>query len=166
MIKALPVFLLVLLLAGCGKLVPNYSYIAQNSDATIIFDSEFDLHTFFSVNINPAGNNMCSDYSYVGFILHRDSIFVYDKPNTDLSIRIPTDQLVSVQANHSFNGGTFSSHCGPVGLTFKPEKGKTYLVTMLRRDGIGKKTYCAISIKDAESRVGVNYVNSSKCSLK
>lgn len=166
MFKRLSILLLVLLMAGCGKSLPDYSYSPQGSDATVVFNSEFDLHTFFNVNINPAGGNVCADYQSAGFILHKDSIFVLDKPNKDLRINVPTDQPVSIQVVHDFNGGNSYSYCGPVGLTFSPEKGKTYLVTMHRRDGVGDKITCSLSIKDAQSMAPVRAAGFTGCLRK
>lgn len=160
------VLLLVLLMAGCGKTRPDYSYTPQNSDAKVIIHSEFELHTVFSAAINPAGGQRCDDFQKVGVILHKDSIFVFGEINKEIQIPVPSGQPVSIQAMHEFNGGNSYSYCGPLGVTFTPEKGKTYLVTMHRRKGVGDKILCGLSIKDAQSKASVPASRFTTCDRK
>jgi hypothetical protein len=181
--KFLPLLFLVALVAGCAKPLPEYSHTAQSSDATVVFNSGFDLHTFFIVNTDPAGANFCDDYRRVGFILHKDSIFLFDDPNHEIKIQVPADQPLSIRAWEQFSDGISGSYCGSVELSFTPEKNKTYIVTMDERKsdlalsgeatGTGQRNintnyyniFCGLSIKEAQSMTRVQGLVTS-CSRK
>jgi len=144
MIRVMSVFVVLLALAGCSVTTkPDYLYQPQASDPVLVFNSDFDLHTLFYVNIDPASNYSCKTYRLAGYILHKDSIFVFDTPNKEFQISVPADQKVAVQALHSFSDGQYSSRCGPLYKSFTPQKGRTYLVKMNRTHD-----YCSLSISD------------------
>lgn len=119
---------------GCVTPPPTYSYQAQVDDPTIEFTSEFKLHTFFSVNIINPKDNLCQDFDTAGFILHTNSILIYDKPSTEAKIQAPANKPILVRALYSYSDGRYSTSCGPITSIFTPESGKFYLAQMLDID--------------------------------
>jgi len=117
------------LTAGCAT-KPNYYYAAGRSDPELVFNSDFKLHTFFYVNIEPASQNSCRKFKLAGYILHRD-VNIWDAVNKELRIRVPADQEVAVGAYHHFNSDGDFSICGPLYMSFTPKKGETYRVRLV-----------------------------------
>ena len=114
--------------AGCATR-PNYFYAAGRSDPELVFKSDFKLHTFFYVNIEPASNNSCRKFKLAGYILHRD-VNIWDAVNKELRIRVPADQEVAVGAYHHYSSDGDFSICGPLYISFTPKKGETYRVRL------------------------------------
>jgi len=144
--KIFTLLFIVLSASACTTPKPSYSYQALPNDPIIEFESDYDTHTFFSVNTKDPEKNMCDDFDSAGFILHADSIFIYDKPNTEASIQVPANQPISVRAHHLFNGAGYRSSCGPIIKSFVPESGKIYIAHMIR-DG----RYCAFKITEKDN---------------
>lgn len=136
-----------LFLAACTTPAPTYKYSSPlPSDPTISFESDFDMHTHFSVNNKAPEQNNCADFDSAGYLLKKDSIFIYDKANRNLQIKAPADKLISVSAYHSFGDPSYKSSCGPLTRAFVPEKMKEYMVKMNVQD----KT-CFISVQSIDS---------------
>ncbi|HEY8607878.1 MAG TPA: hypothetical protein VIM12_12255 [Noviherbaspirillum sp.] len=136
-----------LFLAGCAMTTPppTYKYVANSADPTISFESDFVLQTHFFVNTRAAEDNRCADFDRAGYLLKKDSIFIYDKANHQLALKAPADVPVAVRGYHHFSDGTFTSHCGPLTTIFTPEKSKKYAVKM----NVGEKV-CFMSVNEVE----------------
>jgi len=115
--------------AGCVT-KPNYFYEAGQSDPELVFNSDFELHTYFYVNVEPASNMACRKFKLAGYILHREAANTRDAPKKEFSIYVPADQEVAVGAYHHFRIDNDFSICGPLYLAFTPKKGETYRVRM------------------------------------
>lgn len=154
-LSALSLVLIFVLLTGCAIFMPwpDYSYTTTDSDATLVFNSEFDTYTSFAVNINPIQAESANEYKNVGYISHSDSIFVLNEPNPEIRANVPGDQPVAVWAKHNFTDGNSGSSCGPLIATFIAEKNKTYIVTMHRRDGGNNKFFCRLSVRDQQGAI-------------
>ena len=123
-------FLAPILLFGCKTPPPNYKYTPTGNDASISFESDFALHTKFKVNTSRPEQNLCSDFVTSGYILKKDSVFIYDTPNLAINISAPASAPIAVSASHEYTDGTFYSSCGPLSLTFTPKKDGLYVVKM------------------------------------
>jgi hypothetical protein len=128
--KFLAIIIALLIIPGCMTTKPNYSFDAGADDPVLIFNSDFELHTFFSVNTDPASNNSCKKFALAGYILHKNSIFIYDTPNEEFQIKVPAGQAITVEAFHNFSDPSQYSRCGPLLASFIPQKGKIYKITM------------------------------------
>lgn len=162
MMRLLVIFSALLILTGCPSTIkPQYVYNAQASDPVLVFNSDFELPSQFYVNIDQANNQGCKGFILAGYILHKDSIFLFDKPNPEFQIQVPADRMVSIKGIHSFNGGNSWSTCGPLFLSFMPEKGKRYLVDLKK---VGD--YCTLNISDrSDSPTAVKQLSRyKKCS--
>lgn len=143
MIQRLFLVFFMLTMFGCTTPPPTYRYTSiDDNDPEITFDSNFSLHTFFSINTKVASNNRCSDFDSVGYILKRDSLLIYDKPNHSIHIRVRPNHAVTIRALHQFNDATYTSKCGPIFQQFTPLTGTKYRVDLFDRD-----KYCALSIR-------------------
>ena len=142
--KFMTVFIAALVMVGCSLTIkPNYIYEPKNQDPVLVFNSDIELPTVFYVNIDPANNYSPETFQLVGYILHKDSIFLFDVPNKEFQVSVPADQKVVVKALHDFSDGRTYSHCGPFYESFTPQKGKTYLVKMHQI-----KDYCSLSVRE------------------
>jgi hypothetical protein len=140
-------FLMALQLAACTTPPPTYKYVSQlPDDPQLSFESDFNLHTNFSVNIKAPEKNSCKDFDTAGYLLKTDSPTIYDKPNLKLQIKAPADKNISVSASHFFSNGAYVSRCGPLTVMFVPEKGKHYIVKM----NLSEKV-CFMSVKTPDN---------------
>lgn len=127
----LPLILCLLVLNGCTTPAPTYQYVATSAaDPQISFESDFVLHTDFHVNINSSDLNLCNDYDFVGYLLKADSILIYDKPNREIKIRVPSNKNITVRANHYYSDGGRTVSCGPIARKFIPLENARYVVNM------------------------------------
>lgn len=150
--RILAIVIAVLAVTGCMTTKPNYSFNASPDDPVLIFNSDFELHTLFSVNTDPASNNSCKKFVLAGYILHKDSIFIYDTPNKEFQIKVPSGQAITVRAFHNYSDPNQYSICGPLLASFTPQTGKTYRVTMheigQKNNSSKNSTMCTLSIRD------------------
>ena len=146
--------------AGCVTGQPNYTYNASASDPVLIFQSDFDFHTFFEINTDPSGGAACKNFKSVGYTLKVSSVLIVGtKPNPEIQVSVPAGQPVAVKAHYNFSAGLGNTNCGPLYVSFTPEKGKTYLVRMVK-DG----EYCSIYISDpSRSSAPVKTVTLQDC---
>ena len=122
-----------LLLVACTTPLPTYTYTtSSNDDPQIEFKSDFVLHTKFGINVADTVANRCADYQSVGYILKKDSIFIYDKPNAEIKIHTPRDNPVIVVSTHHFDGGDYRSSCGPLRRKFIARAGISYTVNLAK----------------------------------
>ena len=134
----------LLIVAGCVTGQPNYSYNAAASDPVLIFQSDFDFHTFFEINTDSSGGAVCKNFKSVGYTLKVSSVLIVGtKPNPEIQVSVPAGRPVAIKAHYNFSAGLGNTNCGPLYISFTPEKGKTYLVRMVK-DG----EYCRIYISD------------------
>ncbi|WP_460565834.1 hypothetical protein [Hydrogenophaga aquatica] len=83
-----------LFLAACTTPLPKYKNPHPSAeDAHLTFESDFEYHTFFSVNIRNTAD-ACGRFESAGYLLKVDSIFIFDKPNKEVSITVPSQQMV------------------------------------------------------------------------
>lgn|GEM_PF-2895489 len=85
------------LIASCTTPAPTYRYSDVSlPNAEISFESDYVLHTHFSINIVDAERNACKDYKTVGYLLYEDSIFLYDKANKIIKIKVPANKEIAI----------------------------------------------------------------------
>jgi len=133
LVTVIAVFTALLAIAGCTATRPNYSYNAAASDPVLLFQSDFDYHTWFEINIDPDGANACKNFKSAGYTLHVDSrLIIGAKPDQEVQARVPAGRPVAVKAHYNFSSGLGNDSCGPIYVTFTPEQGKTYLVRVAR----------------------------------
>ncbi len=129
-------------LTGCTTPAPTYKYIATSaSDPQISFESDFVLHTNFSVNITNPDLNLCNDYDSVGYLLKADSILIYDKPNREIKIQVPSNKFILVHALHYYSDGGRTVRCGPITKKFMPLDNHQYVVNMQAVNG-----FCGLQV--------------------
>jgi hypothetical protein len=141
------IFAALLIMAGCAAPIP-YTYNAAPSDPVLVFDSDFDFVTDFSVSIDS-----CTSFQWAGYILNKVPFFSPSKAVEEFQISTPADQEVIVHAFYRSAGLDPSgySQCGPLLKTFTPKKGHRYLVKMLEA---GRRCGLIISdLTDPKSRV-------------
>ena len=134
-------FLCALVLNACGTAAPTYRHLSPApTDAQLSFESDFDLHTNFSVN-TEINNKQCGKYETVGYLLKTDSIFLFDKPNTEIKIQVPSEKTIGVSGRHFFSDGRYTSNCFPPTVFFTPENNAKYVVKMHLQN-----QYCFLSV--------------------
>lgn len=134
------------LLAGCTTPAPTYRFAnASPTDPEISFESDFELHTRFAVNTKEPEGQMCSNFDSVGYLLKANSIFIYDRPNTTITIKAPANKPISVSAHHSFSDPGYRANCGPLTQVFTPFEGKKYVAKLNLVDKL-----CYLSVASVE----------------
>jgi hypothetical protein len=125
--KIISALVVLLMAAGCA-MDTEYLYNAEKKAPVLIFTSDFYGTTKFSVNTNPSGDNSCKDLRLAGSIEGRP-----DKK--ELKIQVPAGQAVAVEAyclgglDSKVLGGSRKG-CGPMFISFTPQRGETYRVHM------------------------------------
>lgn len=160
-----------LFLAACTTPLPKYKNPHPSAeDAHLTFESDFEYHTFFSVNIRNTAD-ACGRFESAGYLLKVDSIFIFDKPNKEVSITVPSQQMVGIDANHSFSDPTYRSSCHPKPVFFFAEPRQTYIVRMnrviesVKRNG-DRNGFCYVTVEklgDDKLRAKITSVTSSMC---
>jgi hypothetical protein len=154
--------LVALLLCACTTPAPTYKYPSPApTDPNISFESDFVLHTHFSVNNKAPDENRCADFDTAGYLLKEDSVFIYDKASYTLQVKTPASKPLAVSAYHSFGDGSYSVSCGPLTLMFTPEKAKEYFVKMNLEEKV-----CYMSVQSSDEvgkRVPVASKTLPKC---
>lgn len=134
--------------AACTTPAPTYkNSMPSADDAEVIFESDFELHTHFKANIDRSESS-CGTYQSTGYLLKKDSILIYDKPNLEIKIKVPTKKLIGIAGYHYFSDPTYRSNCYPPDRFFTPEPNETYVVKLNKisadRGGGG---YCYLSVE-------------------
>ena len=145
-------------ICACTTPPPTYRNPEPSpNNAHVMFESDFELHTHFSANIDRSKSS-CGKYETVGYLLKADSFFIYDKPNLEINITVPADRLVGVDGYHFFSDPGYRSSCSPPGFYFLPEQSKNYVVKMNAIDARGNKhdpkkmspSFCFLSIHEIQ----------------
>ncbi len=165
-IKALVLLAAAFALNACTTPAPTYRNLSPSSiDAQISYESDFELHTHFSVN--TSGNTSCKNFKTTGYILKADSIFIYDKPNTEIKITTPAGKLIGVGGYHQYSDPGYTANCYPKSRFFIPEPNGRYVVKM-NKISLGKnwkgqaKGMCFISVEKINSDGNREQVKLSK----
>lgn len=137
------------LCSGCTTPAPTYRYEGGAGDPKVSFASDFELHTHFSVNVNDAGRNSCADFDRVGYLLKKDSAFLYDKANTNISIQVPAGKPVAVMALHTYSDPAYGANCGPLTRVFTPVRDTNYVVKL---NVAGKVCFLTVASVDADGQ--------------
>lgn len=116
----------------------------SSNNAHLKFISELTTHTYFSVNDHP--QEKCADFKPIGYVLNTDSIFLYDKPNKEINIDIPTGKQVAIHSYHKYGDPNFKSSCFPPRQLFTPEAGENYEVRMGYKALKGTDGVCFIAV--------------------
>lgn len=161
---------LAVILSACTTPAPTYRNINPSpTDAEISFESDFDLHTHFSLNTTREA--ACGKFESVGYLLKADSIFIYDKPNKEIKVKVPTGKQIGVAGYHYFSDPSYRASCYPQGQFFTPMPFGKYVVRMnkttLSNDRSNRETaFCFISILEVEAN-GAHHIvkpeNPSAC---
>jgi hypothetical protein len=115
--KAFVVVLAALLLHGCTTPAPTYKNLKPSpNDAELSFESDFELHTHFSINTQRGSS--CGKFETVGYLLKANSIFIYDRPNKEIKVMVPTGKPIGVAGYHYFSDPGYRSNCYPGGHFF------------------------------------------------
>lgn len=138
---------ITLMNVGCTTPAPTYQYHdTQSPSAELSFESDYVLHTHFSVNIVDAEKNACNDYKTAGYLLYADSIFLYDKANKTLKVTVPANKEISISGLHRFGDPGQQQHCGPVVRSFTPSDNAKYVIRFTNSGSqTGKATVYDIS---------------------
>ena len=136
-----------LVIASCTTPAPTYRYTdASLPNSEISFESDYVLHTHFSINIVDAARNACNDYKTAGYLLYEDSIFLYDKANKIIKIKVPANKEIAISGMHSYGDPGQQEHCGPVVRSFIPSHDAKYVVRFTNSGShTGKSTMYDIS---------------------
>ena len=119
---------LIILCAACSTTPPpSYQSPVSSDNAKVSFESDFELHTHFFVNAGITPQS-CGKFERAGYLLKRDSILLYDKPNREIKIEVPSDRIVGIGASHYFDDPTYRASCYPKSVFFKPEAKGTYII--------------------------------------
>ena len=140
---------LMLTVAGCTTPPPTYRFDSVASDPAISFESAFVRHTHFSVNVKDVGKNACVDFETAGYLLKVDSIFLYDKPSTEIRIKAPANKPVAIKAWHVYSDPAYMSSCGPLTRVFTPESGTNYVVKLNEEN---KRCFVSVASVDRDGR--------------
>jgi hypothetical protein len=130
--KIISALAVLLMAAGCFSFPkPNYIYSQKEKDPVLIFNSDFALVTFFSVNINPLIENSCEDFRLAGHIKNEDPFYASGEQIQEFKIQVPAGQAVTVRAMYDWRDADGNGeYCGPLYQSFTPRKGATYRVRM------------------------------------
>lgn len=156
-----------ILIGACTTPPPTYKNPEPlPTDAKVSFESDFELHTFFSTSIN---RDLCSKFETVGYLLKKDSIFIYDKPNHQINISVPFGIPIGVTGYHKYDDPGYRSNCYPPGFTFSPEPMKNYVVklNLVKNGDSGSSGYCYLGVQEIEpdgKRLPVKTTPLQKCS--
>jgi hypothetical protein len=135
---------------------------AENN-AKVSFETDFDLHTYFSVNASR-NEQSCGKFESVGYLLKADSIFIYDKPNKEINITVPASRLIGVAGYHKYNDPGYRANCFPDGHFFVAQPNSKYIVKV---NITGKDNgFCNISVSEVSNsgdRKQVQYVTPPLC---
>ncbi|WP_392553429.1 hypothetical protein RHO13_12425 [Orbus wheelerorum] len=147
---------LMISLTGCGSVYSGkmYEHSAQSADPTLTFSSDYGYYTKFWINSDaPAEQRLCKNTDEIGFLLYENSIFLFDKPMTNLSISVESDKEITITGTTYGDG----SSCGPLEKAFTPEKNKNYLIHYEKAGN-----YCRMNIseKDSDTEVAARQVAS------
>ena len=168
--RTLTTFSIALALNACTTPAPTYKNTSSSpSDAQISFESDFDLHTRFSVNTERGTH--CGKFESVGYLLKANSVFIYDKPNKEIKVKVPVGKAIGVAGYHSFSDPGYKANCYPKGHFFIPEPNGNYVVKMNKiSQGVdwkgNEKGLCYISIEEIDShgdRKKIEYNNPPSC---
>lgn len=123
-----------LALGACSTTPPPTYRHSQPAleDAAFSFESDYELHTHFSVNTQRGAS--CGKFETVGYLLKPESIFLYDKANREINVQVPSRRLVGVGGYHYFSDPSFTSSCYPGSHFFVPEPRAKYVVKMNRTE--------------------------------
>jgi len=117
-------------LSGCKTPPATYRYAESVDDPEIIMTSNLIEHTHFSVNTAEPKSNRCADFETAGYILHNDSILMFDDPVSEIVIRVPKDKPVGIQGRFTVLKktalGMADYTCGPVTGIFTPQGARKY----------------------------------------
>jgi len=158
---------LALLLNACATHSNMATYKNPNpaeNNAKVSFETDFDLHTYFSINVTR-NENSCGRYDSVGYLLKADSIFIYDKPNKEINITIPAGKVVGVAGYHKYDDPGYRGSCYPEGRFFTAQSNGKYVIKM-NVTNLGKTGYCHISVSEVNrngDRKPVEYINPPAC---
>lgn len=139
--------LMAMTLTGCltKPQIINYKNPAPSqNDAHLSFRSDFETHTYFSVNDNPV--EKCADFKSIGYVLNADSIFLYDKPNKEINIKMPSGSPIAIHGYHKFSDPGVNSTCFPPSQIFTPKAGEIYEVNMALRAQKGTDGLCSLAV--------------------
>lgn len=152
------------LCSGCTTPAPTYRFEGGPSDPKVSFASDFELHIHFSVNgnVNDAARNSCAEFDSVGYLLNKDSAFLYDKANTNISIQVPAGKPVAVMALHTYSDPAYGANCGPLTRVFTPVRDTNYVVKL---NVAGKVCFLTVASVDAGGQQApVRSTPAPKCS--
>lgn len=127
----IPAVLLLALTLGACATAQKINYQNPNpspTDANLSFTSSFETHTYFSVNEQP--KEVCDDFKSIGYVLNADSIFLYDKPNKVIKLKMPTGKTIAVRGYHQYSDPGEKSSCFPPAQLFTPEANQSYEINM------------------------------------
>lgn len=116
----------------------------SSADAHFTFKSELDTHTYFSVNEHPV--EKCADFKPIGYVLNADSIFLYDKPNKEIKIKMPSGNPIALHGYHKFSNPGMKSYCFPPRQIFTPEAAGIYEIKMGFRSEKGTDGVCFLKV--------------------
>ena len=141
---------LAVILSACTTPAATYRNINPSlADAEISFESDFDLHTHFS--LNTTREPTCGKFESVGYLLKTDSVFIYDKPNKEIRVKVPTGKPIGVSGYHHYSDPSYGASCYPPGHFFTPKPFEKYVVKMNKSTLDRKNAVCFISINKVEA---------------
>jgi len=91
--------LMILMVVACHRVpTQKYLYEANINDPELIFTTETDYPTYFSLNINDGKANTCSNFQSLGYVFrHKIVPFnIYPKYIPSIETKSPANQLVTV----------------------------------------------------------------------
>lgn len=161
------------LCAACTTPPPSYKNPAASDNAKVSFESDFELHTHFYIN-TEATPESCGKFERAGYLLKRDSFFIYDKANYEVKAEIPSNKVVGVMGNHHFDDPTYRASCFPKPVFFTPEANANYIVkvNVIRTDNgrrLPTSGLCYVSVTNVKadgSLLNVKTDTQSPCSKK
>jgi len=120
-------FLMAFLIVACHR-VPRhkYRYEANINDPQLVFTTETDYPTYFSLNIYDGKSNTCSNYQSLGYVFrHKIVPFnIYPKYVPSVEVKAPSNQLVTVIGKSRDDKFV----CTTKYQQFTPEFGKIYSI--------------------------------------
>jgi hypothetical protein len=168
------VMTMAFLLNACTISAPTYKNLNQSpQDAELSFESDFELHSFFSIKIG------CGKFETVGYLLKADSIFLIDKPNKEIKVPVPTGHIIGTKGEYSYSapGGpamygapgtpSITTSCSPPPHYFTPQPNGKYVVRLnvsnnKENDWRGRKeTFCYLSIEQVDNNGNKKKVESN-----
>jgi hypothetical protein len=142
----LSALLMALVIVGCTtpQVIHYKNPNPSSSDVPVTFRSDLNTHIYFMVNGNPS--EVCANFKNIGYVLNMDSIFLYDKPNKEINLSLPSGKPIGVASWHKYDDPGQRSNCFPPSRLFTPEAGEKYEVRMSFINVKGTDGMCKITV--------------------